>query len=168
MSKLALCIDPQNSCFHDLDFIWSACLCIVDVTREQGLFCFFTCPLTLLKAHCVDWRNSSMSQIMKMLSQCFVIKLCQGARFLLVSNQCISYWAHLRLDSLWLRAWCWSHGPGWKGGYGSMVGCSCRELSSQTLQWEKKQQTFLVFMISICQLWQECHKLASIFGHSLN
>lgn len=108
MSKLAFCIDPQNSCFHDLDFIWSECLCIVDVTREQGPFCFFTCPLTLLKAHCVDWRNSIMSQIMKMLSQCFVIKLCQGARFLLVSNQCISYWAYLRLDSLWLRAWCWS------------------------------------------------------------
>lgn len=43
-----------------------------------------------------------------MLSQCFVIKICQVAQFSLVSNRCSSYWAHLGLDSLWLRSWCWS------------------------------------------------------------
>lgn len=35
---------------------------------------------------------------------------------------------------------------------------------SDAPQWEKKQQPFLGFMISIGQLWQECHKLSSIFG----
>lgn len=45
---------------------------------------------------------------MKTLSQCFVIKMCQVAQFSFVSNWCSSYWAHLRLESLWLRSSCWS------------------------------------------------------------
>lgn len=44
----------------------------------------------------------------KVLNHDFVIKMCQVAQSLLVSNKCNCYWAHLSLDSLWLRAWCWS------------------------------------------------------------